>query len=264
MHFWGWKQKMGSLNKLSAFPVLRCWTAPAHPPLPQTNPSLERATHPPSSVASQTWQCTYKQPGSGPCQGQLGTGRTLSAVQVPRQVRKANSGHDFSMQNSGLNSSLKPVPSQHVPSLPSSCTKCLQRLFHEPDHTSDPALKPNQNPEIRKSFLSFPRHSSSWHIRGKYRWRCRGVRWGWGWASLGTDTTSESSYWMRGTPQREMFGLERSLPTSHLIMKEAFPPCLPTTSPTVPFHVTLSRNTVWRRSASTHLVVYPEGFPLAS
>lgn len=168
MHFWGWKQKMGSLNKLSAFPVLRCWTAPAHPPLLHPNPSLERATRPPGSVASQTWQRTYKQPGSGPCQWQLGTGRTLSAVQVPRQVRKANSGHDFWMQNSGLNTSLKPVPSQHMPSLPSSCTKCLQRLFREPDHTSDPALKPKQNPEIRKSFLSFPRHSSSWHIRAMY------------------------------------------------------------------------------------------------
>jgi len=53
---------------------------------------LERATCSPGGIAPQASQRTYKQPGSGACQGQLCTGQTLSAVQLSSTAQAGQEG----------------------------------------------------------------------------------------------------------------------------------------------------------------------------
>ena len=172
MHFWGRKQKMGSRNKFSAFPMLHCCTAPAHPPLLQTNPVFGES-HLPSqqhcftdiAVHLQTariWPLLRAtQHGPDPF--------CSSSFKYPGRSGRTTQDMSFECKTPDCDTSLKPLPSQHLLSLPSTFTKCLQSLYHEPDHSSDPALKPKQNPEVRKSSLSFPSHSSSQDTRWMYR-----------------------------------------------------------------------------------------------
>lgn len=227
--------------------MLHCWTAPAHPPLLQTNPSLERAACSPGSITSQTLQRTYKQPGCGPCQGQLGPGQTLSAVQLSGSTQVGQEGQlrpwflnaklwavnklkGFTLPTPALLSQyiykvlVKAVPwtKLHIWSSFKTETKPWNKeilsFFSKPVKLLAHQLElpvVMQGGEVRVR-LSIPGHR---HRK---------------WEQL-------LNMW---TPQREPFSQKWSLSTSHLIMKDAFPPCLPTTSLTVPFNVMLYRNGV--------------------
>lgn len=112
MHSGGCKQKMGSVNKFSAFPMLHCWMTPAHPPLLQTNPLIEES-HLPSqqhcftviAVHLQTARTWHMPRATQHRQAPFCSSAFKCLIRM--QVRKAKAGHEFWMQNFGLLYQLK-------------------------------------------------------------------------------------------------------------------------------------------------------------